>query len=623
LDEGQAFVSFLINSYKFKKGKVFNGGDLSIDSLMDLYDYQYKTAQAPTSGGSLTVDGKSLGSYDYTIKTGNQVVSSFNASDWFTDVQDSRSGFIFVDGDLTIDVGQIFTPSVRKLFTAIYVRGNLTVNGAISMTARGANHSATGSDIPAQDILLALGTYTGITDPKIPAIGGAGGTKTAIVAGGGTNAPGAAGSVGSLGGTGGGGTGAVRNSGGSTGTFLFGAGSDGTSFCAGGGGGGTRRVSASTNPANVGEAAFPNGGAGGQARVNAATNTTSGGCGNPSGVGSSGAIAIPSGSAGSLIVFANNLSGSGQINSNGSPNAEANAVGGGAGGGGSVTVFVDTFPSFDVTASGGVASSTSANAQGGAGGNGTARILLTQSFSPAVHDYFFRVGSVGGVVTHPEPIAAYIDALAALGGAYWDTMGTHCLFSGVTFPGCFVPLRNGMDVPTNFNFVSGDHNSVTGLVGNGSTKYINTNRNNNAEGQNDQSVSVYIDTPQTADVSGLYFGVGGPSAGSLQIGRAGIGDNLSSRSRSGTSNSTANGAAVGFVGLSRSSGSDYVLRANASDFLITQASQTPFNGIIHVFRYNVSPFSNTDARLKAYHIGPAINQSVLEELQNTLFSAIV
>jgi hypothetical protein len=181
-----------------------------------------------------------------------------------------------------------------------------------------------------------------------------------------------------------------------------------------------------------------------------------------------------------------------------------------------------------------------------------------------------------------------------------------------------------MVVPTLVIFVSGDHNAVTGLKGDGSTKYVNTNRNNNAEGQNSQSASVYIDTLHTAGTAGTYFGAGGASNGSMQITRMGATPaNLITRSRSTTSTTTAGpGGAAGYTGISRDNGSNYSLRANAASATITQASQTPFNGNIFIFRTNdVSPLY-TDARLKAYHVGPSITQSVLEGLQNTLFAAI-
>ena len=44
-------------------------------------------------------------------------------------------------------------------------------------------------------------------------------------------------------------------------------------------------------------------------------------------------------------------------------------------------------------------------------------------------------------------------------------------FVGVGIQGITVPLRDGMTVLTNNNFVAGDLNQLTGLKGDGSTKY--------------------------------------------------------------------------------------------------------------------------------------------------------
>jgi hypothetical protein len=242
-------------------------------------------------------------------------------------------------------------------------------------------------------------------------------------------------------------------------------------------------------------------------------------------------------------------------------------------------------------------------------------------FSVAALDYFARVTAAGGTVTHRVPVANYIDALVALGGAYWDTMGTHCIFAGVTFPGCFVPLRSGMDVPTNFNFVSGDHNPATGLIGDSSTKYINSNLNGDSFGQNDFSMSVFVHTAK-ATVPGIYIATGFAGAGSSIIGRPNT-ENLNHRNRSSTAtNAIGVGASTGYIGSSRNNSANYAFRAAGTTISITQSSQTPFNGNVNIFRSAVSPFAYSDGRLKAYHIGPAITQSVLEGLQDTLFAAI-
>ena len=360
----------------------FDGGNRSIPALINLYtDYSYRAIQTPTSGGSLTVNGQSLGDYDWVMLQGNQTISSFSDSDWFTATQDSRSAFIFVNGDLTINSGQTLIPSVRKLFTAIYVRGTLTVNGEISMTARGANHSATGSNITAQEIRIANGIFSAVTNPSVPAAGGAGGATVSA-----NGNPGSAGTNGGCGGGGGGG--------GSGGSGNSGAG--GTAFTGGSGAGGNRVGTAGISTAAI------NGGAGGNGNNNSeADYTAGGGAGNPGGSQSGGATAGTNGTGGVGIIVCEAIAGSGSIVANGSNGGSATTtglirLGGGASGGGSWTIITQT-GTVTVAANGGaggVASGGSiANRSGGAGGAGTARILLTYPLDPLVTAFATTTGA--------------------------------------------------------------------------------------------------------------------------------------------------------------------------------------------------------------------------------------
>lgn len=324
-----------------------------------------------TAGGTLTIDGKSLGSYDYAIKNGNQTVSSFTLSNWFTTTQDSRAAFVAVNGNLTINSGITFTPSVRKLFTVLYVKGNLTVNGTISMTARGANHSASGSNITAQDILIDAALVGGVSNPKIPATGGAGGAQTAQAGGGqgdlSTPNPGAAGTDGA---SGGGGSGQGNESG------RGGAGAAGTSFGGGPAGGGGRVAN--------GGAGTANGGPGGNGVIGntVGNRAASGGAGNPGGTnhigGSGGSYYVAdSGTGGTLIIIVEGtISGTGVIESKGSRGGSVNyGAGGGGSGGGAVSILCDSdAATYTLDTSGGRkgyggndVDSSSAGANGGAG----------------------------------------------------------------------------------------------------------------------------------------------------------------------------------------------------------------------------------------------------------------
>ena len=232
----------------------------------DWIDDQTATTARAQSGGTMTLNSVSLGSYDYTYIGGDENITSFSNGNYFTSTADSRSALIYVDGDLTIASGQTFIPSNRKLFTAIYVKGNLEVAGTISMSARGANHG--GVPVSAGNIkLIADGTYSSVPNPQIPSGGGSAGAASAEAQSNDdkTGGNGGAGSAGGTGGGGGGGAGVGGNNpGGYNGRAKGGAGAAGTSFSGGpGGGGATDLGSGSLAPGRTGSAGTANGGAGG------------------------------------------------------------------------------------------------------------------------------------------------------------------------------------------------------------------------------------------------------------------------------------------------------------------------------------------------------------------------
>jgi hypothetical protein len=331
-------------------------GFASLYSLVtDLAALAPSTTAVPSqSPATLKLNSLDLGvPCDYAVLRGSQTVTSTSSlAPFFTSVKDTRPAVVVVDGSLTIEAGATFIPGVRKLFTVLYVSGNLVVNGSISMTARGANHSGTGDSgghVPPHDIRIYTGTWDAVTNPQIPAFGGAGGVATA-------SNPGNPGAAPGNGATGGGGAGGFG-----TGGVHTGHGAAGTSFTGGTGGGGTNGVTLQGGPGG----AF--GGAGGR---NMGTYFLYGrGGGNPD-----------NGTGGTLIVVVGGvLSGSGAIESNGSAGVGngaggAGTIGGGGSGGGSVSVLAQTGGDLvGITATGGGRVTT----RSGLGGDGTARLLRT------------------------------------------------------------------------------------------------------------------------------------------------------------------------------------------------------------------------------------------------------
>ena len=278
------------------------------------------SAQTPTAGGTLTINSQTVSAgYDYTVHTGNVTVSSYNNSDFFTGTQDSRVGCIHITGNLTIDAGQTFTPSVRKPGMYIYVGGDLILNGSISMRARGANHSSAGSNLPSVDIRIIDGTHGGYSNPTIPATGGTGGARTSQGSGPG-NAQAQVGYFSPIPffGTAGAQHGiafAERSS------ATAGKGGDGTCFTGGSGGGGVRGAGNPAQYGGVGQGgnAVEKGGRGGSSAAN--FYSSNGAAGNPHGSpgqgswGPSRATGGYNGTGGVIVIFVRgSVSGSGNFN---------------------------------------------------------------------------------------------------------------------------------------------------------------------------------------------------------------------------------------------------------------------------------------------------------------------
>jgi hypothetical protein len=198
----------------------------------------------------------------------------------------------------------------------------------------------------------------------------------------------------------------------------------------------------------------------------------------------------------------------------------------------------------------------------------------------------------------------------------WTAIKASCILAGArTLTGALVPLAGA--APTNVSglFVSGDYNRKTGLVGNGSTKYLNSNRNNATDPQNSVHNTAYVSTLPTTGTSILGAGAGNAGSNDLTISAA--------RNR----NSTADGfnfTTNGFLGMNRSLSTGYSIRVDGTTANITRASQSPNNSSIFVFARNLngSPTSFADPRLAFYSIGESLDLALLDARVTTLINAI-
>lgn len=201
----------------------------------------------------------------------------------------------------------------------------------------------------------------------------------------------------------------------------------------------------------------------------------------------------------------------------------------------------------------------------------------------------------------------------------WSAIKAACILMGArTLSGALTPLVGS--APTNNGpFVSGDYNRKNGLAGNGSTKFLDSNRNNNADPQDSKHIAVYVTALGAGAAGPSYIGTLGTAAGGIT--------NISNTSNNHglrlNSSSTAGSNVpreVGFCGTNRSSASEIAFRNNATTATIANTSATPANGSLSVFgRFGFSPI---DATISFYSIGESINLSLLRTRLDTLYTAI-
>ena len=200
----------------------------------------------------------------------------------------------------------------------------------------------------------------------------------------------------------------------------------------------------------------------------------------------------------------------------------------------------------------------------------------------------------------------------------WNAIKASCILAGArTLDGALVPLVGG--APTNNNFVSGDYDRETGLVGDGSTKYLDSNRNNNADPQNSNHNAIYITSANSGGAVYMGCGVTGGETGVNNFGP--VSGNLFLRNRSSTQSILSGLAgAIGLMGSSRSASSSYLFRAAGANNTATSASQAPYDGDVFVFGLGTS--LRTNARLAFYSIGESLDLDLLDTRVSNLITAI-
>ena len=202
----------------------------------------------------------------------------------------------------------------------------------------------------------------------------------------------------------------------------------------------------------------------------------------------------------------------------------------------------------------------------------------------------------------------------------WTAIKASCILAGA-----LVPLVGA--APTPFAFLEADYNRKTGLIGNGSTKYLNSNRNNNADPQNNRHLAINANLTS----SGTQLFAGGRSIssgmGATLLGWSGTQPQFRCIPDADThqfSGSASVGTATLF-GLSRNNSSSYTARVSGSNASINSTSTTANNINLFIFaqnNQNISAQAYSNARISFYSIGEFLDLALLDARVTALINAI-
>ena len=241
----------------------------------------------------------------------------------------------------------------------------------------------------------------------------------------------------------------------------------------------------------------------------------------------------------------------------------------------------------------------------------------TPAFDPDALAYITAVETADGEALEAgvrEAINDFVVGCKADG--IWDALQASCILAGArTLNGALVPLVG--DAPTNFNFVTDDYDRVTGLKGDGSTKYLDSNRANNADPQDNNHLAAFSSAlgATNANILASGIGLGRRRILLMSVGQLSFNANGDDVLRGEDPNVNA------LMGASRHSENNTDTIVNGLVVSTSQASAAPSSARILLYtRPPALGFSS--ARLSFYSIGEALDLATLDSRVSALMTAL-
>jgi hypothetical protein len=251
------------------------------------------------------------------------------------------------------------------------------------------------------------------------------------------------------------------------------------------------------------------------------------------------------------------------------------------------------------------------------------RPLAGQSMADAdATDYLRRVQEADGQALEPavrNAITAFVVGCKQDG--IWSAIKASCILMGArTLAGALVPLKGSAPTNVNNNFVSGDYNRTTGLVGDGSTKGLDLGLLASDFGQNNNHFAALVTTAPTAAM--VIFGT--DATGNLPrftLGRDTPGSLFGRNSTAGFAGAGLTFTSAGFYANTRNQSANYTLWRDDTSQNINQTSSAPGAVALGVFYAPVAG-GHSNARIQFFSVGDYLLPTTLRTRVNTLATAI-
>ena len=202
----------------------------------------------------------------------------------------------------------------------------------------------------------------------------------------------------------------------------------------------------------------------------------------------------------------------------------------------------------------------------------------------------------------------------------WTAIKASCILAGArTLDGALMPLVG--PAPSNVGpFVSGDYNRKTGLQGDGTTNYLNSNRANDADPQNDAHYLIGISDPILNGVAPIGALATSPNRYSQVL--------ADSSSIVYSLNATGGvffvGNNGGFYGVSRENSTQINVRQSSTTSVFSQTSTAPSSQPYYIFARNLNglPSLYYPNKIYFYSIGESLDLALLDTRVSNLMTAI-